>query len=176
VNKSGRIGLAVGVTAVLAIGGFLVFSGKASAGPYGGDVVSIDNGDGYAEFVADRDTGEVMVHTWDRDLKTSRPIKAGTVTLGTDDGRVELAPEPQRTDPAGTSSRFYGHAHWLRGSGRGRGWLMFGDHSDARYEFDWKRCWSAGKSHGPMWTDMGEHRWKGMGPGEGHGPGFEGHR
>lgn len=173
-NKSSRIVLGIGVTVVVAVVGFLVLSGKsATAGPYGGDVVPIDDGNGYAEFVADRDTGEVMVHTWDKDLKTRRAVKATPMTLGTDDGRVDLAPHPEPTDPAGTSSRFYGHAHWLRGSGRDRGWLILGDRSDARYEFAWKRCWDAGREHGSMWTNMGEHRWKGMGPGENHGPGRE---
>jgi hypothetical protein len=41
-----------------------------AAGPYGGDVVPIKAGTAYAELVANPDTGEVMVHTWDKDLKT----------------------------------------------------------------------------------------------------------
>ncbi len=176
-NKSGGILLGIGVAAVAVVVGILAFSeASATAGPYGGDVVPIENGDGYAEFVADRETGEVMIHTWGKDLKTRRAVKATPMTLGTDESRVDLAPHPHRTDPAGTSSRFYGHAHWLRGSARDRGWMMLGGRSDARYEFAWKHGWDAGRKHGPMWADMGEHRWKGTSPDASHGAGREMHR
>lgn len=38
---------------------------SALAGPNGGDIVPIKDGAAYAELLANADTGEVMVHTWD---------------------------------------------------------------------------------------------------------------
>ena len=85
-----------------------------STGPNGGDVVPIKNGTGYAELLANADTGEVMVHTWDKDLKTPKPIEKEPITVGSGDNSAELIPHPTATDPAGRSSRFYGHAGWAR--------------------------------------------------------------
>lgn len=139
----------------------------ASAGPNGGDLVSIKGGAGYAEFLANADTGEVMVHTWDKDLKTRQPVENAPITLGSGDKSVELTPHPTDTDPPGRCSRFYGEAGWLRGGGVGNGWMHgggIGEHKD----FAWQRCWQAGRAHGHMWEGMGPHRR--MGGGHGHGP------
>src|SRR6266536_484585 len=86
-----------------------------STGPNGGDVVPIKNGTAYAELLANADTGEVMVHTWDQDLKTRRPVEKESITVGSGDNSAELMPHPLDGDPSGTSSRFYGHADWMRG-------------------------------------------------------------
>ena len=48
---------------------------KAEVGPDGGDVVPL-NGQTKAEVVANSETGEVMVHAWNQNLKTSQPIEA----------------------------------------------------------------------------------------------------
>ena len=135
-----------------------------SAGPNGGDVVPIKNGTGYAELLANPDTGELMVHTWDKDLKTPRPVEKEPITVGSGDKSAELMPHPMASDPAGTCSRFYGHADWLRGGNVARGWMMM--RGDQKYSFDWRQCWQGGKAHGRMWEEMGEHRR--MGPGHGH--------
>ena len=171
--KSSRVLLGSAVGLALIGGAYLLFSrNSAAAGPYGGDVVSIDGGNGYAELVANEGTGEVMVHTWDKDLKTSRALDARPISLGGEDGRVELHPHPMPSDPAGRSSRFYGFAPWMHASRAHRGWLMFGDGAASRYDFDWSRCWAGGASHGSMWEGMGEHRRMGPGSGSGggHGP------
>ncbi len=146
----------------------------ASAGPNGGDLVPIKNGTVYAELLANADTGEVLVTTWDKDLKTRQPIENAPITLGSGDKNVELTPHPMDTDPSGRCSRFYGEADWVRGGGIQNGWMHgggVGDHKD----FGWSRCWQAGRSHGHMWEEMGPHRGMGhMGPG--HMPGHHGGR
>jgi hypothetical protein len=141
----------------------------APASPNGGDLVSIKGGSAYAELLANADTGEVLVQTWDKDLKTRRPIEKAPLTVGSGDNSVELMPHPVETDPSGTCSRFYGEATWVRGGGVHSGWMHGGGAGD-HLTFDWSRCWQAGRAHGHMWEEMGEHRH--MGPG--HGPGHHG--
>jgi hypothetical protein len=172
------------VTGVVVAGLFAVAgcsrppSQPASAGPNGGDLVPIKGGTAYAELLANADTGEVLVNTWDKDLKTRRPIEKEPITVGSGDDSAELTPHPTDTDPAGTCSRFYGEADWVRGGGVHSGW-MHGQGTGGHTEFQWQRCWQAGGSHGPMWTEMREHRHMGPGHmpgGPGHGPGHEGGR
>lgn len=143
----------------------------ALAGPNGGDLVPIQDGSAYAELLANPDTGEVMVHTWDDDLATPKPIESEPITLGAGDESVELAPHPMDTDPAGMCSRFYGQADWARGGGVQNGWIHGGG-VGGHQEFSWQHCWQAGRSHGPMWEEMGRHGHMGMGAG--HGPGEHG--
>ena len=157
----------------------------ASAGPNGGDLIPIKGGNAYAELLANADTGAVMVHTWDKNLKNQRPIEMEPITLGSGDNSVALKPHPSDTDPSGTSSRFYGEANWVRGGGVHSGWMHGGGIGDHR-TFDWTRCWQAGRSHGPMWEEMGKHRRMGPGHmpggpkhgpgGPEHGPGHQGGR
>jgi hypothetical protein len=145
---------------------------SASAGPNGGDLVPIKSGTAYAEFLANADTGEVLVTTWDKDLKTRQPIENEPITLGSGDKSVELTPHPIDTDPSGKCSRFYGEADWVRGGGIRDGWMHRGGTGDHR-TFEWSRCWQGGQSHGSMWEEMGPHRGMGrMGPG--HMPGHHG--
>lgn len=154
--------------AVLAVAGCSTSSGpSASAGPTGGDLVPIKNGTAYAELLANADTGEVMVHTWDKDLKTRQPIEKEPITVGSGDNSVELTPHPMDTDPSGTCSRFYGQANWVRGGGVHSGWMHGGGTGDHR-TFDWNHCWQGGRTHGPMWEEMGKHRHRGPGHGPGH--------
>lgn len=159
--------------AVFAVIGCSQSSGPqpSSAGPTGGDLIPIKNGTAYAELLANADTGEVLVNTWDKDLKTREPIDEEPITLGSGDKSVELTPHPTDTDPSGRCSRFYGQVDWVHGGEIRNGWMHgggVGDHKD----FGWSRCWQAGLSHGHMWEEMGEHRH--MGPG--HGPGHHGGR
>lgn len=144
-----------------------------STGPNGGDVVPIKNGTAYAELLANADTGEVMVHTWDRDLKTPQPIEKEPITVGSGENKAELTPHPVSTDPAGRCSRFYGHADWVRGGGVRNGWMHGGGAGDHR-DFAWQHCWQAGRSHGRMWEEMGPHRRTGPGHGGPMGPGHHG--
>ena len=141
---------------------------SASAGPNGGDLLPIKSGNGYAELLTNADTGEVLVNTWDKDLKTRRPIDREQITVGSGDNSVELAPHPMDTDPSGTCSRFYGQADWVRGGNVRHGW-MHGGGIGTHQEFDWQHCWQGGRSHGRMWEEMGKHRQ--MGPGHRRGMG-----
>lgn len=152
-------GMAIG-----AIASVMVLSSCSSrtavAGPNGGDVVPIQS-DGTvvkAEVLANAETGEVMVHAWDRDLENARPIPAQSMTLGDGERVVELAPRPLASDPVGRSSRFYGQAEWLRGGSVSRGWLQCCGGQGERQDFAWLNCWSGGRAHGPMWSGMDEHR------------------
>ena len=142
----------------------------ASAGPSGGDLVPIKDGAGYAEFLANADTGEVTVHTWDKNLTTRQPIENAPITVGSGDTSVELTPHPMDTDPSGRCSRFYGEAGWLRGGGIGNGW-MHGGGIGGHKDFAWQRCWQAGRAHGYMWEEMGRRRRMGAAHGHGHGGG-----
>ena len=150
-----------------------------STGPSGGDLVPVKGGTAYAELLANADTGEVMVHTWDKDLKTPRPVEKEPITVGSGENSTELMPHPMDTDPAGTCSRFYGHADWARGGNVRQGWMHGGGAGDHQ-SFEWSRCWQGGKAHGRMWEEMGEHRRMGPGHGgpmgPGHGPGRPGEK
>lgn len=151
-----------------------------STGPNGGDVVPIKNGTAYAELLGNPDTGELMVHTWDKDLKTPRPVEKEPITVGSGDNSAELMPHPTTSDPAGTCSRFYGHADWARGGNVGHGWMAMRGEGGQRHSFDWRGCWQGGRAHGRMWEEMGEHRRMGPGHGgpmgPGHGPGRPGEK
>jgi hypothetical protein len=165
--KKTLIGIVIGLA--LAAGVYFILRGTgASAGPNGGDVVPLQNGAVKAELVANQDTGELMVHTWDKDLKSRRPIKSEPLIVGSDQQSVELAPHPMSSDPPGFCSRFYGYAEWARGGRINRGWMHQRGQESDHHDFAWQGCWSAGRSHGPMWTEMGERRRHGsMGPGSG---------
>jgi len=160
-------------TAGLMAGMLLVQScSKAEAGPNGGDLVTLDDGKTNAEIITNSDTGEAMVHTWDPDLKSPQPIEAKPLTLGTEANSMQLAPHPLPSDPAGTCSRFYGHADWLQGGNVHKGWLSSGGSDSKRQHFDMDRCWDSGRTHGKMWSAMGGHRPRMGGSGTGQG----GHR
>ena len=90
---------------------------SSKAGPNGGDVVTLNNGLAKAEVVANADTGEMMVHTWDQNLKNSQPIENKPLIIGSGDQTIALQPHPTASDPRGFCSRFYGQADWLRGGG-----------------------------------------------------------
>ena len=154
------------VAAVLAAAGC---SRTAPAGPNGGDVVRIKDGTAKAEVVSNADTGEVLVQTYDDDLKTRQAIERQPITVGSGYDSVELTPYPVDTDPPGTCSRFYGQADWVRGGRMREGWMHVGG-TESRQQFDWERGWEAGRMHSGMWEAMGGHRR--MGPG--HGPGSHG--
>ncbi len=142
-------------------------SSEAQAGPNGGDVIPMGDGQTSAEVMSNADSGEVMVHTWGKDLKTAHPIEAKALTMGSGTNQIQLEPHPLSGDPAGKCSRFYGRAEWLRGGGARKGWLNHSNSETGRMHFDWNRGWKAGASHGGMWTGMGDHG-AGMGQG-GHG-------
>ena len=165
-------GLKVLILSLMGIGLLLAMmtlqscSSKAEAGPNGGDVVTLSNDKAKAEVVANADTGEVMVHTWDQNLKNNQPIEDKPLVIGSGGQKIVLQPHPAASDPRGFCSRFYGQADWLRGGQVRQGWLD-GGANQGRHEFAWNNCWKGGQTHGPMWNEMGEHR-RGM---MGHGPG-----
>ena len=162
-----RFALSTVFAAAFAVAGCSESSGpSASTGPNGGDLVPIKAGAAYAELLANADTGEVMVHTWDKDLKTPQPLNREPITLGSGDKSVELTPHPMDTDPAGRCSRFYGQADWVRGGDIRNGWMHgggIGDHT----EFAWQHCWQSGRAHSRMWEQMGRHHHMGGGHGAG---------
>ena len=142
-------------------------SRTAAAGPNGGDVVPIKDGTTKAEVVANAETGEVMVQTFDEDLKARQPIEREAITVGSGANSVELTPYPVDTDPPGTCSRFYGQADWARGGSFREGWMQSRG-MGTRQEFEWQHGWEAGRMHTRMWEEMGGHRR--MGPGHAPGP------
>jgi hypothetical protein len=163
-----RKGFAKGWTAILAAAGLGVgmllvqsCSPNAKAGPNGGDVVALGDGKTSAEVLSNAESGEVMVHTWNNDLKSARPVEARPLTMGADDKQLQLEPHPLASDPPGYCSRFYGRADWLRGGSAQHGWLGHSGAENGRMHFDWNRGWKAGGMHGGMWSEMG-----------GHGPGM----
>ena len=166
---------AILAAAGLAAGMFFVQScSKAKAGPNGGDLVTLGDGKTNAEIMANSDTGEAMVHTWNQDLKSSLPIEAKPLTLGTDANSVRLDPHPLAGDPPGYCSQFYGRADWLRGGSVHHGWLSSGGNDSPRQHFDMNRCWDSGRTHGHMWSEMGGHGPGMGGPGSGMGQGGHG--
>ncbi len=142
-------------------------SANAKTGPNGGDVVALNDGKTSAEVLSNADTGEVMVHTWDNDLKSARPVEAKPLIIGADDKQIQLEPHPLASDPPGYCSRFYGRADWLRGGNMHHGWLGHSGAETGHMQFDWNHGWKAGGMHGGMWSEMGGHG-PGMGQG-GHG-------
>ncbi len=159
-KESTKTWVAIVAAAGLTVGMFFVQSCSASAkaGPNGGDVVALNDGKTRAEMLANADTGEVMVHTWDNDLKSARPVEARSLTLGADEKQIQLEPRPLASDPPGYCSRFYGRADWLRGGTMHHGWLNHSGTGTGRHDFKWNHGWQAGKSHGPMWSEMQGHR------------------
>lgn len=174
-NKKTAIGALVVV--VVGIGAYAFFNRPISAGPYGGDLVPVDDGAAYAEVLANKDSGELMAHVWDKNLKTPHPIPNEPITVGSDNDSVQLMPHPMPNDPAGTCSRFYGQADWARNANMHHGWLRTDNQGQSRHEFAWNRCWRGGQSHGNMWQEMqGHHRMGASGHGQhgGQGPGAHG--
>ena len=163
-NESSTRWMTIVAAAGLTMGMFFLQScfASAKAGPNGGDVVALNDGKTSAEVLANADTGEVMVHTWDNDLKSARPIEARPLTIGADEKQVQLDPHPLANDPPGYCSRFYGRADWLRGGTFHHGWLNHSGTETGRHDFSWNHGWQAGKSYGPRWSEM-----------PGHGPGMQ---
>ena len=161
------IGVLSGIGLLLAMMTLQSWS-SSKAGPNRGDVVTLNNGQAKAEVVANADTGEVMVHTWDQNLNNSQLIENKPLMIGSGDQTIALQPHPTASDPRGFCSRFYGQADWLRGGGVRQGWLG-GGADQSRHEFAWNNCWKGGQTHGPMWNEMGEHRRGMMGRGPGGG-------
>jgi hypothetical protein len=86
-NDMRHIALGIFLTGMLAATGCRSPTPQpGSKGPSGGDVVSIKaetaNGPAYAELLGNAETGEVMVHTWDKDLKTPAPIEKKPLIAG----------------------------------------------------------------------------------------------
>lgn len=123
------------------------------------------------QFLGGTGTGEILANTWNKELKTRRSIEKEPITVGSGDNSVELAPHPMDADPLGSCSRFYGEANWVRGGGVHHGWIQGGE-SGHHKEFEWQRCWRAGRTHGHMCEEMGDHQHMGLG----HGPSHHGGR
>ena len=149
------------MAALLLAGGatLLTACSKATAevGPNGGDVVAVPNTSVKAEVIGNADTGEVVVRTWDGELKEPEPLAEEPLVLGEGDRRLELMPHAMADDPEGRSSRFYGRAEWLRGGSVDRAWIECCGSERGREQFGWSHGWEAGRSHGDMWREMRAH-------------------
>jgi len=153
----------VGLAAFIGIGlSTSCSSSDALAGPLGGDVVLLEDEKVRAEVLANSETGEILVRTWDENADEPRAIPARSLVVGEGARRVELQPFPLETDPRGLCSRFFGQADWVRNHELDAGWLARGDAGEsARHEFACRRCWDAGRKHAGSWRPMAEH-WEGM--------------
>lgn len=79
-----------------------------------------------------------MVHTWDKDLKTPRPVEKEPITVGSADNSAEVMPHPIASDPAGTCSRFYGHADWPAAEPSVTAGWQCAPTGGQRHSFDWQ--------------------------------------
>lgn len=145
----------VGMMVVASVAFAAACSTAAAAGPNGGDVVRI-RGNVVAEVIFNAETGEVIVQTFDRDLKQREPIDAQPLTVGSDQDTLTLMPHPISSDPPGTCSRFYGQADWVRGGRVRSGWVE--SQAVSRQQFGWHHGWEAGRMDIRTWENMGEHR------------------
>ncbi len=130
---------------------------STARGPNGGDMVPVQNGAAKGEVVTNPDTGEVMVDMWDASMKNTQPIAAKAMMVGTGDQSIEVASHPIASDTPGKCSRFYEQADWMRGGSIKSGWLRCCGGQGTRQDFAWTNCWSGGRPHGAMWSEMGEH-------------------
>lgn len=167
------------IRAAMSAGGALVLIGTvsgctpaSSAGPYGGDVVPLEEGEVNAEILANSESGEILTHTWNGDLSGPAPIEAEPLEIGSGEDRVVLEPHPTESDAAGYCSRFYGRAEWVSEGAFEDGWIRRMHDRAPRHEFAWRHSWAGGRSHASMWSEMGRHGDHG-GPQPGHGPGAE---
>ena len=141
-------------------------SSSAKAGPNGGDVVPLDD-EVRAEVLANSDTGEVMIHTWDSSLENAHPLDAKPLLVGSGDETISLDPHPMSSDPEDRCSRFYGQANWVIGGKIHHGWIRTAGAEPSDHHFDWNSCWAGGEANGSMWSEMEHHR-RGMGTHKGH--------
>ncbi len=149
-------GILSGIGIVIALTTVQSCTTSQAAGPNGGAVVLFKNNQAKAEIVANGDSGAIMIHLWDMDLKQRRPIEIKPIMIGNGYDMVELKPFPMAGDPTGFCSRFSGRANWLRGGNMDRGWIG-GGMNQQQQEFDWNTCFKAGQAHGEMWNDMKEN-------------------
>jgi hypothetical protein len=152
--------VAAGILGIMGLTLLLPGCSPAKAGPNGGDLIPLGEGTGNAEIIANEETGEVMIHTWDEALEKSKPVSAEPLSIESDGKSIELAPHPIASDPAGMCSRFYGQADWVRGGEIQHGSIHGPGIGHDRRHFNWSRCWEAGKSHNSMWSEMpvrGQH-------------------
>lgn len=160
-----RTSMAVMIVATVMAAG--ACSRTVASGPNGGDVVPIKNGGAKAEVVSNPTTGEVLVQTYDDRLQSRKPIERQPITIGSGDDTTELEPYPVDTDPPGSSSRFYGHADWIRGGQTREGWMVGGGTGRSRQRFEWQHGWDAGRTQARMWEGLAEHRRMGFEHGSG---------
>ncbi len=154
-----KVLIGVLIAALIAVGIFFYFARTAGAnvGPYGGDLIPLDDPAGVqAEVLARQETGEVMLHTWNRDLNTAHPIEAKSITMGSGDESIVLEPHPMPGDPPGYCSRFYGRTDWMMGGRVQSGWIRRHGAGSER-SFNWKNCWEGGAQHGSMWSEVSQH-------------------
>ncbi len=80
------------------------------AGPHGGAIADWGGGKYHVEFKVDHGKKETTIYVLGDDGKTDAPIKAEKIQLSINQPatQIELAAQPQASDPAGSSSRFVG--------------------------------------------------------------------
>jgi hypothetical protein len=135
-------------------------------GPNGGTIVSLKNSNAKAEILANAESGMIIVYTWDLALKKSRAISYKPLTIGSGEETVNLLPYPTADDSAGSCSRFFGKADWLRGGNVSYGRLGGGMEQIA-HNFNWNKGLSAGKNLSSLFKKMDGNQGGMMGDGSG---------
>jgi hypothetical protein len=132
-------------TVALAVGMGFVLGGSTQeqGGPNDGAIVALDASMACGEVLANADSGEVTVYIWSKDLKSIRPVADWPLKMGSDDQTLELAPQPDASDPPGYCSKFHGSADWLRGGKVLHGWISSASDGTKHRNFDWKLGWQA---------------------------------
>ncbi len=84
--------------------------GHVHEGPHHGAIAEWGDAEYHAEFTVNHAKKEARVYILGPDSRKPAPIKAGKVLLSIKEPpfQVELKPEPQEGDPAGTASCFVG--------------------------------------------------------------------
>lgn len=159
------IGIFSGTGLALALMAFVSCS-SMQRGPNGGAVVSLKDSHAKAEILANAESGMIMVYTWDRALKKSQPISYKPLMISSGDQTVDLQPYPTADDSAGYSSRFFGKADWLREGEMKFGWLG-GGIEQIKYNFNWNKSLSAGKTRDSLFNKMDNHQGGMVGDGTG---------
>ena len=128
-------------------------------GPHGGSVVAIDRDNRFHAEAVFEPGGAVRLYTYGQELSEARPVAARTLCAavrghdGDHEFVVMLRPEPQPSDPPGTSSRFSGRlppALW-RGHRRLIVWALPVNGDRFLFEID-----SAGAMTDPAATERAE--------------------
>lgn len=118
-------------------------------GPHDGALAEWGNEEFHVEFTVDHKKQEARVYVLGPDAKKAAPIKSGKIMLSIKDPviQIDLKPEPQKDDPAGSASVFVGK-HEKLGIERDFAGTLSGEVNGKPYAGDFKEDEHAGhKDH-----------------------------